>query len=96
MIKPIIATTIRIPTHTPALKIPPITSHEDRKEIIQRRLPYNTTFLFISSFSRWYAKTLPQGKAGNPSTLRPCSVLPKNPRWSRLPLFSKSYNDALA
>jgi len=59
MIKPIIATTIRIPTHTPALKIPPITSHEDRKEIIQRRLPYNTTFLFITSFSRWYAKTLP-------------------------------------
>jgi hypothetical protein len=44
------ATTISIPTHTPALKIPPITSQEERRVIRKNKLPYISAFLFIFNF----------------------------------------------
>jgi len=44
------ATTMRIPTQTPALKIPPITSHELSSEMMKKKLPYKSAFRFIDPF----------------------------------------------
>jgi|SRR4051812_21521814 hypothetical protein len=58
--RPMMATTISIPTHTPALKIPPITSQEERRVIRKSKLPYISAFLFIIQLLSFPdAKTLP-------------------------------------
>jgi hypothetical protein len=47
-INPIIATTIRIPTHMPALKMPPITSHELSVIAMARAESHNEEIFFMS------------------------------------------------
>src|SRR5829696_5094639 len=47
-INPTTATTINIPTHMPALKIPPTTSHELRVIAIARAQSHNKEYCFMS------------------------------------------------
>jgi hypothetical protein len=59
-INPTIATTTRIPTHIPALKIPPTTSHELSVIAIARAQSHSEEIFFMSMFfGNSYAKALP-------------------------------------
>ena len=48
-IKPTITTTNKIPTHTPALKMPPMTSQEDKVIAIAKAQSHNKEYCFMSS-----------------------------------------------
>lgn len=48
IIKPTITATIRTPTHTPALKIPPITSQPDK--VATRKMSIQDIKFFIQKF----------------------------------------------
>lgn len=48
-ISPTTNTTSKIPTHTPALKIPPITSHEEKVIAIANAKSPNKEYCFMSS-----------------------------------------------
>jgi len=74
MTSPITASTSNAPTQTPALKIPPTTSHELIKKINKKKIMACRIFLMLRIYGDGVYKNDAKGKCGNVQMCRCADV----------------------